>query len=65
MKRKIERMPNGMVHITKEIDMCVMCSKPSDYTKDVPIEQRSGYISGAGQLCESCDKQLVTWDNLF
>lgn len=65
MKNNIERLPNGEVRVTQEVERCVMCNKPSKYTKDIPIDKRDCYIQGAGQLCDECDKELVTWNNLF
>ena len=35
-------------------DKCVLCGKDSPYEMDVNIEYRTGYIEGAGQLCENC-----------
>ncbi len=38
----------------KEIEYCVICHKPTKYTKDIPIDERQHYVEGAGQLCGKC-----------
>lgn len=48
-----------------EKDKCVLCGKETPYTKETHIDYRSGYIEGAGQLCNDCynndsDRDLVT-----
>ena len=35
-------------------DRCVLCGTETNYTADTPIDQRFGYVEGAGQLCRSC-----------
>ena len=35
-------------------EKCVMCGKNTDVKKNMPIESRSFYIEGCGQLCEDC-----------
>ena len=35
-------------------DCCVCCGTETKYTVDTPIDQRFGYVEGAGQLCRSC-----------
>ena len=35
-------------------ERCVICGKPTEYRKDVPIDKRECYIEGAGQLCRKC-----------
>ena len=42
----------------KEMECCVRCGKETEYTKDTHIDQRKGYIEGAGQLCEECYKLI-------
>ena len=34
-----------------EYDKCVICGKPSPYTKNTHILDRINYIEGAGQTC--------------
>ena len=41
-----------------EKDTCVICGKETEYTKDTPIQNRIGYVEGAGQLCRDCHMEL-------
>ena len=41
-----------------KIDKCVLCGKPTDYSKDTPVYNRDYYVDGAGQLCPDCYKDL-------
>ena len=43
-----------IVRRRKEIEYCVICHKPTKYTKDIPIDERQHYVEGAGQLCGKC-----------
>ena len=46
--------------IQDELDKCVICGKTSPYHKDTHINQRVGYVEGAGQSCwqpENCGKK--------
>ena len=36
-------------------DKCVSCNAITPYKKTTPIDQRGGYVDGAGQLCKTCD----------
>ena len=51
-----------MLEISNEIkkvyDSCVLCGKPTCYTKDTPIDERQEYIEGSGQLCPSCYRDI-------
>lgn len=42
----------------KERENCVLCGKPTEYTKDKPIFERIGYVEGSGQLCRTCFTEL-------
>ena len=35
-------------------EQCVSCRKPTVYDTDTHIQNRIGYIQGAGQLCKFC-----------
>ena len=35
-------------------ERCVVCGEKTEYTKNVPIDERTGYVKGAGQLCRKC-----------
>ena len=43
-----------------EKDKCVKCGEITMYEKHVHIDNRTGYIEGAGQLCNNCFIQ-ATW----
>lgn len=40
------------------METCVLCGKATDITRETPVDERFGYIEGAGQLCRECFKQL-------
>lgn len=48
-----------------EYDLCVLCGKMSEYTKETPIDQRVGYIEGAGQLCLECYQFVYLKDKVI
>jgi hypothetical protein len=35
-------------------DKCIICNKETKYDDSQHIEERYGYIEGAGQLCMNC-----------
>ena len=37
-----------------KVEHCVICGKPTEYSKDTPIGKRECYVDGAGQLCRKC-----------
>ena len=41
-----------------EYEFCVLCRKQTDVERNMPIDLRTCYVEGAGQLCLSCWKQL-------
>ena len=41
-------------------DRCVSCSAITPYRKDTPIDQREGYVEGAGQLCNPCNTKIYS-----
>lgn len=41
-----------------QMDVCVLCGTPTDYSRDTPITQRNDYIEGVGQLCAACYEDL-------
>lgn len=43
---------------TAQREQCVSCGENTEYTKSTPIEKRTGYIQGAGQLCLKCYREL-------
>jgi hypothetical protein len=45
-------------------DKCVICGKDSSYDFETHIDYRTGYIEGAGQLCESCYNRGTSREHL-
>ena len=45
-------------HDTPPKDKCVLCGVETEYTIDTHVDQRIGYIDGAGQLCNGCYDKL-------
>ena len=43
----------------EEKDKCVMCWEDTEYDINTHIDNRSHYVEGGGQLCESC------WDKTY
>lgn len=37
-----------------EYEVCVLCGKKTNIPKSRPVESRSDYLPGAGQLCHEC-----------
>ena len=46
--------------VNENLEKCVICGKETDVPFDKPINERTGYIEGLGQLCLNC-----YWKNLF
>lgn len=44
----------------EEKDKCVLCNKETEYTPDIPIEEREFYVEGCGQLCAECYQEVKT-----
>ena len=42
----------------EEREQCVLCRRLTYIAKGMPLAARKGYIEGAGQLCESCFREL-------
>ena len=42
----------------KEFEKCDLCGELTDIPVDMPIQERKGYIEGAGQLCPKCYFEL-------
>ena len=40
--------------LANEIELCVICGEKTNYTRGTHIDFRSGYVEGAGQLCDKC-----------
>lgn len=37
-----------------EIEWCVLCKHATPFRRDDPVEARTDYVEGCGQLCHSC-----------
>ena len=37
-----------------EVEKCIICGFETKYIFSTPIDQRTGYIEGMGQLCTRC-----------
>ncbi len=46
------------IQTMNEPDRCVLCGDETGYTYDVPVDMRRFYVSGCGQLCENCYRQI-------
>lgn len=60
-------LENGKILFEKEenkawkkviIEKCVSCGKETPYTTETPIDLRSHYVEGGGQLCEHCHTEI-------
>ncbi len=40
----------------EEVEFCVKCGTETQYKKRDSVDYRIGYIEGAGQLCNKCQK---------
>jgi len=44
----------------EEYEVCVMCGAITDIPTSLPLNMRTGYLSGAGQLCQKCAETNIT-----
>ena len=45
-----------------EVEKCVLCGNDTKYKESTPIELRSGYVDGVGQLCAGCNARIYPSD---
>lgn len=38
----------------EKIDICVLCGRPTEYSRNTPVSNREGYVGGCGQTCKAC-----------
>lgn len=57
MKKKIIYLSN---RIADPFERCVICKKNTNVSRNLPIDQRYGYVIGMGQLCYECFKKLYS-----
>ncbi len=41
-----------------EYEKCVLCGKKTDVKVSEKVDRREHYVTGVGQLCEKCHKEL-------
>lgn len=51
-------LPNKKFISKEGYDLCILCKNNTPYQHDILIEERKNYLSGAGQLCETCHNLL-------
>lgn len=42
-----------------EYEVCVLCGAMTNVSRSMPIELRSDYLLGAGQLCHKCAYDIL------
>ena len=42
----------------QELDRCVVCGAETPFQRSTPVERRTDYIEGIGQLCCRCAEEL-------
>ena len=55
-KIKKENVNYGYKKHNNETEFCVQCGTETQYKKRDSVDYRIGYIDGAGQLCNKCQK---------
>ena len=43
-----------------EIERCVLCKHATPFRRDDPVEMRTDYVEGCGQLCHPCAVRVNT-----
>lgn len=41
-------------HLKMRKDRCILCEKETPWPEGLPVEYRSNYVQGVGQLCSQC-----------
>ncbi len=57
---KEQKIDTVQAQATWAKDVCVLCGRETIYDFTTPIDQRTFYVSGAGQLCRECFYKLYT-----
>ena len=42
-----------------ELEVCALCGKETDIPISLTVDERKYYVSGVGQLCRECYKELT------
>ena len=53
-----DKQNNVPIELEHQYDECVLCGRLTSEKKETPIEMRSDYLIGAGQLCRDCYREL-------
>ena len=40
-------------------DLCIRCGKETEYPIITPVDKRFCYVSGSGQMCEDCYREVL------
>ena len=59
----MEQLKKEKMQDYKEKDRCVVCGSETSYKRAVPIDKRSCYVEGSGQLCERCYYEIYHVNN--
>ncbi len=54
MTDNTEKMILNLLRCKDGFERCAACGKKTGVSADMPIEMRSCYVEGAGQLCRDC-----------
>jgi len=54
----INRILETTIERKREKELCVSCSKETEYFIDMNIEYRKYYVEGGGQLCPECYERI-------
>ena len=49
---------NEVKSTSGEYEKCVLCGKKTDVKVSEKVERREHYVTGVGQLCEKCHREL-------
>lgn len=53
-----DKKNNVPIELEHQYDECVLCGRLTSEKKETPIEMRSDYLIGAGQLCRDSYREL-------
>ena len=50
--------PEHKAEKSSAFETCAICHSITETPKDFPVENRSRYVAGVGELCQECYSQL-------
>lgn len=56
---KLHRKTPGRILQNEEYEVCVLCGAITNIPKSKPLDMRTDYLPGAGQLCHECAVQNI------